>query len=135
MSFSSEIKNALALNKDDTKAETIAEILGHISGSGSIKLSSEGMTLILSYENLRVAKRVFNMIESNEIKCDINILDNKLKKSNSYELLIGDKENLKTLINILGFDDNYSLFAGFVPQKKMLKTKESKISPFVLEIR
>ncbi|MEI6100865.1 MAG: DNA-binding protein WhiA [Eubacteriales bacterium] len=121
MSFSSKIKDDLCHAQEETRKAAIAELFALISTAGNITLSAGGMALKIHFEYLPVAKRTYQLLNRYfAIDCEIDVTQNKMKKKNSYSLVIEGKETVLDLLCGLGFPEEKALFLFHTPPVSMI---------------
>lgn len=116
MSFSSKAKDELCHISTKNGPAANAELFAIISTAGNITLSMNGMALKIHFEYMPVAKRTYQMLHKNHgIDCEIDVIENKMKKKNTYSLVIDGRETVMTLLAALGFPKEATLFLSHTP--------------------
>jgi cell division protein WhiA len=122
MSFSSKVKDELCHAPEDSRPEAKAELFAIVSSVGNIALSSAGMALKIHFESLPVAKRTYQFLNKFfGIDCEIDVLENKMKKKHSYSLVIEGRERVLKLLLGLGFPEETALFLFHTPPASLVK--------------
>ena len=89
MSYTTEIKNEIAINnKDYRKPEVLAELSGFIRNNGTVDKDK----IILTSENINIINRINDCVKKNyNIEGSIKTIDNlNFSKKDLYELTIND---------------------------------------------
>ena len=116
MSFSSTVKNEIAriIPGDDCCKK--AELSGLIRVGGAIMIGSNmQLRLEIRTENAAVARKFLTLSKSAyDIETEISVLrKNRLKKNNTYRIVIADEANVKKILVDLGIsDDGFFLNQG-----------------------
>lgn len=123
MSFSLKVKDELCHIQIKDAEEAFPELFGLISSAGNVTLSSAGMALKLHFEYLPVAKRTYQLLSRFlKIDSEIDVLENKMKKKNTYALVIYGNDVVLDLLKTLGFPPKATLFLSHTPPEKILAT-------------
>lgn len=121
MSFSSKAKDDLCHVPEDTSQTAAAELFAIVSTAGNITLNAGGMALKIHFEYLPVAKRTYQLLNRFfAIDCEIDVTQNKMKKKNSYSLVIEGRDTVLKLLSSLGFPQENALFLFHTPPAAMV---------------
>lgn len=101
MSFSSDVKKELCGVSFGKCA--LAELGGIIYTSGIIGLGSTGMSLSIHTENEDFMRRVFSLEKKClGIECDLMMKQNRMKKRNTFIIVIDGTENVEKTFDAIG---------------------------------
>ena len=121
MSFSQKVKDELCRIPTEDQDAAFAELFALIATSGNISLSSNGMALKVHFEYLPVAKRTYQLLNRFlGIDSEIDVIENKMKKKNSYMLVIFGNSTVLELLQKIGFPQKSTLFLSLTPPTKIL---------------
>ena len=122
MSFSTKAKDELCHIPAESGPAADAELFAIISTAGHITLSMNGMALKIHFEYLPVAKHTYQLLHKNHgIDCEIDVIENKMKKKNTYSLVIQGRETVMDLLVALGFPKEATLFLSHNPPPAVLE--------------
>lgn len=122
MSFSSKAKDELCHIPAESGPAANAELFAIVSTAGNITISMGGMSLKIYFEYLPVAKRTYQLLHKNQgIDCEINVIENKMKKKNTYSLVIEGRDIVMSLLAALGFPKEATLFLSHTPPAAILE--------------
>ena len=123
MSFSGEVKEELGEYLDEARHCQIAELAAYIGMCGSVLINSEDhYGLRLHTENIIVARKCFTLLKKTfNIKTEISIRFNMVKKSSSYIILVKHhQEALKVLQATKLIDQNGEIYEELSPMKNLI---------------
>ena len=105
MSFSGKIKEELGREYSNARHCRIAEIVAILSMCGDVDAnSSDQVTVKISTENILVAKKYFTLIKKTfNIRTEISIRRNLIKKSVSYTVIIDGHEDASRVLRMTKF--------------------------------
>ncbi len=127
MSFSSKVKDDLCHAQDEGGAAAAAELFAIVSSAGNITLSSAGMALKIHFESLPAAKRTYQfLVKYFGVECEIDVIENKMKKKHSYSLVIKGRDMVLKLLTGLGFPEETALFLFHSPPPSMVDKPASR---------
>lgn len=122
MSFSSRVKDELCHAQEDSRSAAEAELFAIVSSAGNITLSAAGMSLKIHFESLPAAKRTYQFLNKfYGIDCEIDVLENKMKKKHSYSLVVEGREKVLKLLLGIGFPEETALFLFHSPPASMVE--------------
>jgi DNA-binding protein WhiA len=122
MSFSSKAKDELCHISAENGPAANAELFAIISTAGNITLSRGGMALKIHFESLPVAKHTYQLLQKyHGVDCEIDVIENKMKKKNTYSLVIEGRDIVMCLLSALGFPKETTLFLSHNPPSDILE--------------
>lgn len=127
MSFSSTVKNEVALIKIDDYNEVLGELYGLFITSGSISIRNKGIKIDFSTENAAVARRVFTFLRR-FFDFDVEVVNKKSRqlKKNLYIITIKENSSCKNFLNALEFNRDENVFITKGNPHKLIKEKTSR---------